>query len=681
MLHSFSISLNGAQTVPAVTTTAAGTGFATFDTDTGELRYSITTTGLDFGTVVYNQANTPETADDVTAMHIHMGARGGTGSVAFNLISQDTNNFYSTVNPNGSTTLSGLWDRADTASTAIDSISTLFTDSTIGSDIELYVNIHTANNPGGEIRGQLVAANYIPTTVIEGTQGDDRLVSTAQDEAIMGGAGVDSVVFAGNRADASVGSGPELQAIVTTAAGGRDVLTDVELLVFDDTTVDLRAPLPFAIFGHDGVTQVGHELVMTAIVDQMTAPGSDRYQWLRDGVAIEGAADYRYTLTEADLGARITTDFTYTNVWGFDYTSTSEPSEPIRAAGVAPDVSVMLTGILYGGTHFGDREYLYAEVTGIGSASAQYEWLSGGEVVGYDWRYQQYNTDIGNQIEVRVTYDNGDGTTGSVTSASTPVVTDMRQPLPGTQVYVQGDQGNNVLDGYEDFDDYMQGYNGNDVLRGHGGDDTLFGGLGYDTLNGGDGNDSIEGSVDGGGNFDLTQDLRDVIYAGDGNDTVNGGYGNDELNGGAGDDIMNGGFGADTIIGNGGNDALTGAAYGDVIFGGAGIDFINGGFGSDRLNGGADADRFYHQGIADHGNDWIQDFSTAEGDVLEFGGTATIDQFQVNIANTAMAGSAEVSESFIIYIPTEQILWALVDGAEQSSFNIIINDQTFELMI
>jgi RTX calcium-binding nonapeptide repeat (4 copies) len=239
---------------------------------------------------------------------------------------------------------------------------------------------------------------------------------------------------------------------------------------------------------------------------------------------------------------------------------------------------------------------------------------------------------------------------------------------------ITGTSGANTLTGTDGADN-IDALAGNDRVEGLAGNDTLRGGDGADTLIGGEGNDSIFGG-------DTEADLRDIVYGGAGNDNIDGGYGNDELRGDAGNDNIAGGFGADTVIGGAGNDTLTGSAYGDEIFGSDGLDFINGGFGHDRVNGGAGADQFYHLGIADHGSDWIQDYNAADGDVLMWGGAAaTADDFQINTADTANAGVDGVSESFVIYRPTGQIMWALVDGDAQSQINIQIAGQTFDLMV
>ncbi len=221
--------------------------------------------------------------------------------------------------------------------------------------------------------------------------------------------------------------------------------------------------------------------------------------------------------------------------------------------------------------------------------------------------------------------------------------------------------------------EHVRGSNGNDLLTGSALDDRLDGRNGNDTLVGGEGDDDLIGGTS-------EDDLRDVIYGGGGNDNIDGGYGNDELRGDAGNDTVAGGYGADTVIGGAGNDALTGSAWGDVIFGGDGDDFINGGFGSDRVNGGAGADQFFHIGVAGHGSDWVQDYDAAEGDVLVFGQTASRSQFQVNFTETTDAGTAGVEEAFVIYRPTGQILWALVDGDAQSEINLVISGVEYDLL-
>jgi len=213
---------------------------------------------------------------------------------------------------------------------------------------------------------------------------------------------------------------------------------------------------------------------------------------------------------------------------------------------------------------------------------------------------------------------------------------------------------------------------GNDLIESGAGSDTVYGGDGYDRIYTGSSDDFVFGGSS-------TSDLRDVVYGGDGNDYLDGGYGNDLLVGGNGDDTLIGGFGVERLEGGSGNDVISGGAYSDLIFGGSGADFINGGFGHDRINGGDGADRFFHLGIADHGSDWIQDYDSQEGDVLMVQNSFSVDDFQVNYAETSDAGADGIDEAFIIYKPTGQILWALVDGGDQDEINIQIGTEIYDI--
>ena len=289
------------------------------------------------------------------------------------------------------------------------------------------------------------------------------------------------------------------------------------------------------------------------------------------------------------------------------------------------------------------------------------------------------------QSVIRIVDNDGGGTTGTLPAFTlTNGQSDGPDQMVGTiqNDVIAGVAGNDTLSGLSG-NDTLDGGTGNDLLNGGAGNDNLVGADGNDTLMGGDGTDTLNGGA--GDDFiyggSSTNDLRDLVFGGDGRDNIDGGHGNDELNGGAGNDTVSGGFGSDTVIGNEGDDLIGGGAGSDLMFGNAGNDTLNGGFGFDRMNGGTGADSFFHLGVADHASDWIQDYNAAQGDVLVVGlAGATRAQFQINTNFTPSAGAAGVAESFIVYRPTGQILWALVDGDGQSSINVNIGGQVFDLM-
>jgi hypothetical protein len=109
----YKATLNGASEVPPVTSTATGSATVTADTATKKVTWSVTYTGL-----------TP------AAAHIHCGAAAGANAgVAVPLTAGP-----SPMAGSGTMTEAQLADLAGG---------------------KCYVNIHTAANKGGEIRGQL----------------------------------------------------------------------------------------------------------------------------------------------------------------------------------------------------------------------------------------------------------------------------------------------------------------------------------------------------------------------------------------------------------------------------------------------------------------------------------------------------------------------------------------------
>jgi hypothetical protein len=115
----FTANLTGDQENPAVTTSAKGTG--SFTLTAAGLEFNLTVEGLTF-----------------TAAHFHNGAIGVNGGVVRGITSDFTVN-----------TASGIWTSTDAQPLTPELVADLLAGN-------LYVNIHTAANPGGEIRGQVI---------------------------------------------------------------------------------------------------------------------------------------------------------------------------------------------------------------------------------------------------------------------------------------------------------------------------------------------------------------------------------------------------------------------------------------------------------------------------------------------------------------------------------------------
>ncbi len=133
----FPIQLSGDQEVPPVATTVSGVANLILNDAEDELFISILVDGL-------NEA-------DITGAHIHNAPAGSNGPIVFGFIGTDNDS-------NGDTAIQDLgtsvlittkWDATEgNGTTLADQLDNL-------KDSLLYINIHTAANTGGEIRGQI----------------------------------------------------------------------------------------------------------------------------------------------------------------------------------------------------------------------------------------------------------------------------------------------------------------------------------------------------------------------------------------------------------------------------------------------------------------------------------------------------------------------------------------------
>ena len=142
----FAATLQGTQEAPPVTTTASGTLSATLNEAQDRLQIIIQTSGLDLD----GNQSPGDPDDNVTGGHIHRGPQGANGPIVFGFIgiSNDADGDLA-INPSTGQ-IAVEWDAAEGNGTNLTTeLPNLYADG-------LYVNLHTAGHPGGEIRGQIL---------------------------------------------------------------------------------------------------------------------------------------------------------------------------------------------------------------------------------------------------------------------------------------------------------------------------------------------------------------------------------------------------------------------------------------------------------------------------------------------------------------------------------------------
>ncbi|HEY6057132.1 MAG TPA: CHRD domain-containing protein [Candidatus Limnocylindrales bacterium] len=154
----FSATLSGGAEVPAVSTTASGSAWFVISPDASTVTYIVQYSGL---------------SGPATAAHIHLGAANVSGGVMLPLVAGPspmvgTITAANLVATGGVSTFAGALDAIRAGNT--------------------YVNIHTAANPAGEIRGQLAAAT--------GAQAFQTLLAGSQEVPAVtgGGSGMATVI-------------------------------------------------------------------------------------------------------------------------------------------------------------------------------------------------------------------------------------------------------------------------------------------------------------------------------------------------------------------------------------------------------------------------------------------------------------------------------------------------------
>ena len=207
-----------------------------------------------------------------------------------------------------------------------------------------------------------------------------------------------------------------------------------------------------------GTPQVGQ--VLTADTSQVTdADGlltvSYLYQWIADDVDITNATGPTYTLSSADQGKPVKVKVSFNDDRNNPETLTSIATEPVAARPNTPaNGAPSMQGVLQ------DQGRLTADIAGIidadglTSATFAYQWMrvddgSPSDIAGQTGStYSLTSSDVGQRVQLQVTFTDDRGFSESLTSAVTSRVTDSSstRKLLWLATIVPNDQDSQITD-------------------------------------------------------------------------------------------------------------------------------------------------------------------------------------------------------------------------------------------
>ena len=281
-----------------------------------------------------------------------------------------------------------------------------------------------------------------------GNEADNLIEGGSGNDVIDGGAGTDVARYSGTRSQYNItrmASGFQVQSLSGT--DGTDQLVNIETLSFSGgATYSLLANNPpsgsVTISGTASQNQV---LTVSQNLADADGLGTLNYQWLADGVAIDGATGTSLTLRQAQVGHLISVRVSYTDNLGAQESVTSTATAAVVNVNDAPSGSVQIVNDSSAdrGTtapRQGDVLHLaqdLGDVDGLGTLS--YQWLANGQAIAgaTGTSFTTTEAQVGQALSVRVSYTDGQGTAEAVSSDATTALANVND-MPVGRLNITG---------------------------------------------------------------------------------------------------------------------------------------------------------------------------------------------------------------------------------------------------
>jgi hypothetical protein len=168
----------------------------------------------------------------------------------------------------------------------------------------------------------------------------------------------------------------------------------------------------------------------TGSINDADGLGTFSYQWKSAGSNV-GSNSSSYQLQQSDVGNTLTVTVTYNDGGSTIESLTSASTATVINVNDPPTGSLTISGSPEQGNILAADTSAINDEDGLGGFN--YKWFSdGAEISGaIASTYTLQQADVGNRIKVSVTYLDGFGTTETLTSAQTSIVTDVNDPPVG----------------------------------------------------------------------------------------------------------------------------------------------------------------------------------------------------------------------------------------------------------
>ncbi|NIB44364.1 DUF4214 domain-containing protein [Pseudomaricurvus alkylphenolicus] len=185
-----------------------------------------------------------------------------------------------------------------------------------------------------------------------------------------------------------------------------------------------------------GTAEQGQTLTATNSLSDEDGLGTLHYQWLAEGAPIEGATTHEFTLTQAQVGKRISVAVSYTDSRDTEETVTSVETIEVANVNDAPSGAVSIAGEFRQGEVL-TVSHTLSDTDGLGDV--HYQWLVNGVEQSSDNSTQLLLTQahVSQTVLVRASYQDGQGTLESVSSIESVTIENVND-APLGQVSIAG---------------------------------------------------------------------------------------------------------------------------------------------------------------------------------------------------------------------------------------------------